>query len=198
MANPIKTLSKVTTLAGATVAKLGDHAPGIKSLAQALPQGIVSSPAAAVTGASGHVSPEVARALTRVEGNQTPYQLQTDTTELFDIFTTTIGESRSFYTTNRWIRVTLTLQTAGPVVVATRADVVPVNTGKGASLMPGVPLTMTLPRGSTLYYGCASVQRFSVVVEPIPWANEIAGKIDDVASALGVAARGIIGALQRR
>ncbi len=199
MANnpPVVTLRKVQPLATTTpIAKLGDRAPGIKSLAQTVPRGIGGSPAAAVEAAGGNVSPEVARALPRAEGNQQPYAMQSDQTDMFDMLTTSVGQSKQFYVTNRWIRVTLTLQTAGPVVVSTRAEVVPVLSGKGTSLVTGQPITFTLPRGSSLYYGCASVQRVSVIIEPVPWANEIAGKIDGVAGVVGEAARSIVGALQ--
>lgn len=187
MANRIVKLEKVTPLGGA---------PGIKALAQSLPGGITGQPGAAVARAGGNVSPEVARALPRSEGNATPFELQTEQTDMFDQFTTTIGETFKFYTVNRDVRVTLILQTAGPVVVSTRAQVTPVQTGLGLTLVPLQPVTFALPRGSSLYYGASSVQRVSVIVEPIPWANTIAGKIDNVANAVGQVGRGIVDALR--
>ncbi len=104
---------------------------------------------------------------------------------------TQVGGSQEVYPGDRlWARVTLTLETAGPVSVGQRARVTPVLGGNGVLLTTNVPMTFTISKGDTLYMAATSVNRVKVVVEAVPWLEQIAGTVDRVvdllAQALGI------------
>lgn len=73
----------------------------------------------------------------------------------------------------KWAQVTLTLETAGLVAVGTRADLTPLQSGKGYTLIPNVPKTFTVGKGTRIYYIASAVNRVTVSVEPVPWLEEI-------------------------
>lgn len=108
------------------------------------------------------------------------------------IFTllTTPGDTHLIYTASTWVRVRLTLTTAGPVVVGNAQSLDPVTSGKGFFLTPDVPTEFTLGRGSRLYYAATSTNRVSVSLEPIPWLREIADTLTGIPKALAKAIRG--------
>lgn len=72
-----------------------------------------------------------------------------------------------------WATVTLTLETAGPVAVGESADLTPLLSGKGVLLDTGVPMKITLARGTKLYIAADAVNRVKVIVEPLPWLEQI-------------------------
>lgn len=84
-----------------------------------------------------------------------------------------------------WAQVTLTLETAGIVAVGTRADLTPLQSGKGYTLVPNVPKTYTIAKGTRLFYVASSVNRVTVSVEPLPWLEEITSLLR-VATGAGV------------
>lgn len=181
------------------MAPLVPVAPSLKGLAQGLPKRMTERPAAMVASeAAGEVSPEVARALPASVNGEEPLSLQTQRTDMFDLFTFAIGTSELFYSANQSVKVTFILETAGPVVISTRAEVVPVLSGKGLSLRTGVPVTWHYPKGSRLYYGCAALNRVGIVIEPIPWMDQVVHEIRGVAKTVGRGAEAIVGALRAR
>ncbi|MDX1421487.1 MAG: hypothetical protein R3322_00015 [Kiloniellales bacterium] len=93
-------------------------------------------------------------------------------------FVTQVGGNRLLYSAEDWVRVNLRLETAGPVVVSTREDVVPVLSGKGIEIPDDDDLTFVLPRGNRLFYSAESVNRVRFFVEPIPWLETLLRVID--------------------
>ena len=76
-----------------------------------------------------------------------------------------------------WARVTLVLETAGPVAVGQMAELTPVLSGKGMLLQTGVPVTFTIDKGTRLYVAATGINRIKVVVEPVPYLEVITGTL---------------------
>jgi hypothetical protein len=75
----------------------------------------------------------------------------------------------------QYAQVILTLETAGPVAVSTKQQILPVLSGKGQLLETGVPLTFTLAKGNRLWVATTSLNRIKVTVQPLPWLEQLAG-----------------------
>jgi len=93
-------------------------------------------------------------------------------TDLYTMFTTAIGETREFYSAQSWVKITLRLETAGPVAVSTREQLLPVLSGLG-TLLSDEDLVFVLSKGNRLYYAAEAVNRIRVVIEPIAYGTEI-------------------------
>jgi hypothetical protein len=101
-------------------------------------------------------------------------------TTLSTVFTK-VGQVVPLYTADQsWARVVVTLETAGPVEVASVANFKPFLSGKAQTLQTGVPLTFDCARGSKLFIGASTVERVKLTVEPLPWLEQIAGGITNV------------------
>lgn len=72
-----------------------------------------------------------------------------------------------------WATVVLLLETAGPVAWGTKSQITPVLSGKGILLQTGVPTRITVGKGSRIYVAATTVNRVSVLVEPLPWLEQI-------------------------
>lgn len=84
------------------------------------------------------------------------------------------GQTPILYNGDRnWAEVTLVLDTAGPVVVGTRADITPIFSGKGWPLTTGEPITFTIAKGTRLYIFSSAVNRVKVQIAPLPWLEQI-------------------------
>ena len=81
---------------------------------------------------------------------------------------------------NHWARVTLTLETAGPVVVGQIAQLLPVLSGRGMLLETGVPVTFTIAKGTRLYIQSTGVNRVKRVIEPVPWMEQLTGMVKEL------------------
>ena len=84
----------------------------------------------------------------------------------------------------RWVKVTLTLQTAGIVVWGTRAELGPIASGNGNELQTNVPVSITIAKGSRLYYLASAVNRVSVQIEPLPWLEQITAGVNSMVGRL--------------
>lgn len=84
-----------------------------------------------------------------------------------------------------WARVTLTLETAGPVAVGNQSSIAPVLSGKGQLLETDVPVTFNIAKGTRLYVAAAGINRVKRVIEPIPWLETITGLVGGVITTLG-------------
>jgi hypothetical protein len=84
-----------------------------------------------------------------------------------------------------WARVTLTLETAGPVVVGENQQLQPVLSGKGQLLETDVPVTFNIGKGSKLYVAANTVNRIKVCVEALPWLETITGLLTSMLGSLG-------------
>lgn len=104
------------------------------------------------------------------------------------------GPTRQLYTGDRsWAKVTLTLQTAGPVAVGPSATITPVLSGKGILLPTLVPVEFLVARGNKLWIASTAVNRVSIQIEEYPWLEQILGGVvrgfDIIAKILGVKGR---------
>ncbi len=84
------------------------------------------------------------------------------------------GETLELYSGDRlWARVTLTLETAGPVAVGNAQNITPVLSGKGQLLENGQPLVFDIAKGTRLYIAATAVNRVKVSIQPLPWFEQI-------------------------
>lgn len=94
----------------------------------------------------------------------------------------TPGQTPILYNGDRnWAEVTLVLDTAGPVVVGTRADLQPIFSGKGWTLTTGEPITFTIAKGNRLYIFSSAVNRVKVQIAPLPWLEQITAELGVIA-----------------
>lgn len=84
-----------------------------------------------------------------------------------------------------WARVTLTLETAGPVAVGTASQITPVLSGRGQLLETGLPLVFDIAKGTKLYIAATSVNRVKVSIQPLPWLEQITALVTSVFTQLG-------------
>ena len=89
------------------------------------------------------------------------------------------------YTADRaWVKLTLTLETAGPVSVGQSANLLPVLGGVGVLLPSGTPLSWTLAKGNKFYIASTSINRVKVQIEPFAWLQAITNLVSRVLGAL--------------
>jgi hypothetical protein len=81
----------------------------------------------------------------------------------------------------QYAQVILTLETAGPVAVSTKQQILPVLSAKGQLLETGVPLSFFLAKGNRLWVAATSINRIKVTVQPIPWLEQFAGLLGSIA-----------------
>lgn len=93
------------------------------------------------------------------------------------------GQTPVLYNGDRmWAKITLTLQTAGPVAVGQSSDLFPVLGGKGVLLVVNEPFEVTIAKGNRLYIAANNINRVAVRVEPLPWLEQITGVAMKIAS----------------
>jgi hypothetical protein len=97
---------------------------------------------------------------------------------------TRVGGSQLLYQAEGWVRLRLLLSTAGPVSVGSRDDVAPVLSGKGITLPTDVEVTFSLLKGNRVFIAAASVNRVRVIIEPVPWGEQIATMLGNTVSLL--------------
>ncbi len=90
-----------------------------------------------------------------------------------------------------WARVTLTLETAGPVAVGQASGITPVLSGKGQLLDTGEPMHFDVAKGSKLYIAATAPNRVKVSIQPLPWMEQIVALLGGTAQKViaGVAKR---------
>lgn len=98
---------------------------------------------------------------------------------------TSAGPSVVLYNGDRmWAKLTVTLETAGPVVVGQQSGIVPVLSGKGQLLQSGVPTILNVAKGNRIYIAANGVNRVKLVIEAYPFLETITGLLGALASAL--------------
>lgn len=91
------------------------------------------------------------------------------------------GQPVTIYSADRlWADVTLVLETAGPVAVGDAPNLGPVTSGKGILLPTGVPLTFRCAKATKLYVLSTAVNRIKVMVQPVPWQEQITGLLREL------------------
>lgn len=99
-------------------------------------------------------------------------------------YITKVGETDVVYDGSRlWAKVTLTLETAGPVAAGTKQNLLPVLSGAGIVLDTDVPIAFTISKGNQLYIAANAVSRIKIQIESFPWVEQIAGTVAQVADA---------------
>lgn len=116
-------------------------------------------------------------------------------TDIYTYFTIPDGESKLLYSAEGWVRIQLTLETAGPVSFSTRESVTPVLSGKGILLAAdGEPSKFDVPKGGRIFIAAESINRVKVYIQPIPFLEQILFQIEEglggVKGLLGAAFRG--------
>lgn len=97
----------------------------------------------------------------------------------------TNGEATILYNGDRiWARITLVLETAGPVVVGNKSGLFPVLSGKGILLITDEPVSFDIAKGTRLYIASESVNRVKFTTAPLPWLEMIAGLAAKIGGAL--------------
>lgn len=104
-------------------------------------------------------------------------------TEIFTYFTAA-GEQRVAYSAESWVKLTLELETAGPVAFGTRLQILPVLSGKGALLPVGRSVELFLSKGNRLVLAADALNRVKVIVEPLPWLQAISMQVGSVVGSL--------------
>jgi hypothetical protein len=94
-------------------------------------------------------------------------------TDIYTYFTRPNGKSNLFYSAEKWVTVSLLLETGGPVSVSTRQDILPVLSGKGISLRTGEVRQWELARGDRLFIASTSSNRVQVITQPVPWLESL-------------------------
>ncbi len=83
-----------------------------------------------------------------------------------------------------WTRVTVVLETAGPVAVGTLSQLNPVLSGKGALLETGKEAVFDIAKGTKLYIASTAVNRVKIYTQPLPWLEQITGLLSHLVGAL--------------
>ena len=98
-----------------------------------------------------------------------------------------VGESTPIlYNGDRlWARVSLTLETAGPVAVGTMSQITPVLSGKGQLLETGKETYFDIAKGTRLYISATSVNRVKLKIEALPWLEQITGLMIQLIGSIG-------------
>lgn len=110
-------------------------------------------------------------------------------------FFTNAGQTQNLYNGDRiWAKVTLTLETAGPVSVGEQASLQPVLSGGGLLLQTGEPTVFNVAKGNILYVACTSTNRIGVMIEAYPWLEIITGSVSAVLSIMRAAPTAVVSA----
>lgn len=105
-------------------------------------------------------------------------------------YITRVGKTDSLYDGSRlWAKVTLTLETGGPVVYGTKQNLQPVLGGAGAQLITDEPTEIVISKGNQLYIAAQTVSRVNVKIESLPWLEQIAGTVAIVSEGVMAFAR---------
>jgi hypothetical protein len=120
-------------------------------------------------------------------------------TNIYTFFTKPTGITELFYNNNEreWVRVTLQLETAGPVAVGTSQDIGPLGSGKGRNLPTGESIDIILPPSHRLYILAETVDRVGATISPYPWLWQILGTLERVAQMQSGVVGGIVSGLAR-
>jgi hypothetical protein len=99
-------------------------------------------------------------------------------------FLTKTGSTQLLLSLPQWTKITMRLNTAGPVVVGTREQLDPVISGKGAPLVTDQEFEMLIGPNTRVYYFATGINSVTIKVEAIPWMLTIASLISDVVKAI--------------
>lgn len=133
-----------------------------------------------------------AAATNRTQASMSPLMPTADNSrsDVFSYFTKNDGQTYTIYNGDRrWVKVTLTLRTGGPVAAGTRENLGIVTSGQGILLNTNESDDFVIAKGTKLYVAASAVSRVDVKIEPIPWLEEIAALVQNVLTTLAAALR---------
>lgn len=111
-------------------------------------------------------------------------------------YITRAGDAQILYNGDRmWCKVTLLLETGGPVAVGQMSNLTPVLSGKGQLLQTGIPAVFNIAKGNRLYIAATGVNRVSVTVEAYPWLETLTGLLTRMAGIAAAPAKAIMAAI---
>lgn len=155
---------------------------------------------AAVAERLAATSKEASRALPDSKGGETPKQLQSHVTQIYTYFTRATGDTSLLYSADRWVKIKLTLETAGPVAIGTAATLEPVLSGRGRLLDTDEEYETYLPKGARIHIISETVNRVAVTIEPVPWLEQISNQQNEsqgaVVAAITRASQAIVDAVK--
>jgi hypothetical protein len=112
-------------------------------------------------------------------------------TDMYTYFTQATGQTTLVFSAETWVKIRLLLETAGPVSIGWRENLGPVLSGQGRLLPTGLEVWFAMPPGQRLYFASNTVDRVSVVVERIPFGQQILHQIGEVPGAIAAALAGL-------
>lgn len=115
--------------------------------------------------------------------SSTPQAIVDNRADYYTFFTVA-SETRLLLSLPQWTKVTVELETAGPVAIGTRQQLDPVASGRGAMLSTDQPFEMLLGPNTRLYYAATGIHRVTIKVEAIPWMQSIYAAISALAPLL--------------
>lgn len=112
------------------------------------------------------------------------------------------GKTYLYYSAEKWVKVYVALETAGPVDVGTMAALSPVGSGRGVTLAAdGEPLEFPLEPGDRLYFASDSLNRVKIIIYQLPWLEQLALQSKsslETAQEFYSSLKGMFGAVLRR
>lgn len=80
----------------------------------------------------------------------------------------------------QFAEVILELQTAGPVFVGTKQQILPLGSCKGQQLFTGQQVRYQLPKGNRLWVATGSISLIAVTIQAYAWLENITGLISSI------------------
>lgn len=105
-------------------------------------------------------------------------------TDMYTYFTQATGNTTLVFSAETWVKIRLLLETAGPVSIGWRENLGPVLSGQGRLLPTGQEVWFAMPPGQRLYFASNTVDRVSVVVERIPFGQQMLHQLIEVPGAI--------------
>ena len=122
------------------------------------------------------------------------------TTEIYTYITKASDNGKSVILYNgdrQYAQVTLELETAGPVAVGNKEQVIPVLSGKGILLDTGTPYSTTISKGTRLYVAATGVNRVKVTIAPPPWLEQFAGLLGAIEAQMAYQTQVLVDAIEK-
>lgn len=93
--------------------------------------------------------------------------------DVLTYFTEPDGQTKLVYSSDGWTKVTLALETPGPVAFGTKSDLGAVASGGGRLLPTNRDIELVMSPGTRLYFASDTIDRIAVQLQEIPFLAEI-------------------------
>lgn len=149
------------------IRKLSNELTATGEMGRAIPGAVQAQAAAQAQSSAPVLHPDIPAAAGRTE---------------ISTYFTKVGGNNLLYQAEGWVRLRIMLETAGPVAIGSRDDVEPVLSGKGITLIRDVEISFPLAKGNRVFITSGAVNRVRMIVEPIPWAEQVTTMIGSLVS----------------